>query len=195
MNITELSSRDLLALHAQIGEVLRERKILRSSNNQTGDLAEHLFCIARGLQPTDNSYRGVDVISPEGTRYQIKGRRCKDQDKLRQLSAIRNLDDAQFHFLVGIIFSLEYKVQKAALIPFAAVKALVRPDRHTNSHRFLLKDDVGKCRELRTSPRSCKLSISDKQKLYRLQNLCTLLAPPSFMQTCHPYRIATSTFD
>jgi hypothetical protein len=142
MNLAELSSQALLALHAQIVEVLRERKILRSSNNPTGDLAEHLFCKARGWPPEDNSSPGVDVISPEGTRYQIKGRRCKDQDKLRQLSAIRNLDDAQFDFLVGVIFSLDYKIQRAVIIPYAVVKELATLDSHTNSHRFLLRDAV-----------------------------------------------------
>jgi hypothetical protein len=61
---------------------------------------------------------------------------------LRQLSAIRNLDDADFDFLVGVIFSLDYKIQRAALIPYLVGKECVRPDRHTNSHRFLLRDDV-----------------------------------------------------
>ena len=61
---------------------------------------------------------------------------------MRQLSAIRNLDLADFDFLIGIVFSLDYKIQRAAQIPYATVKELVTLDGHVNGHRFLLKDDV-----------------------------------------------------
>jgi hypothetical protein len=142
MNLAESSSQDLLALHAEIVDVLSKRGILRTSNNPTGDLAEHLFCTARKLDREKNSRRGFDAIGPDGKRYQIKARKCAPQDKLRQLSAIRNLDDADFDFLIGIVFSLDYKIQRAAQIPYAVVKELVTPDGHINGHRFLLKDDV-----------------------------------------------------
>lgn len=143
MNLAESSSRDLLALHAKIADVLRERGILRTSNNPTGDLAEHLFCTARKLEREKNSRHGFDARDPnDGKRYQIKARRCAPQDKLRQLSAIRNLDLADFDFLIGIVFSLDYKIQRAAQIPYATVKELVTLDGHVNGHRFLLKDDV-----------------------------------------------------
>jgi hypothetical protein len=39
---------ELLALHAAVSEELRERNVLRSANNPTGDLAEYLFCKAFG---------------------------------------------------------------------------------------------------------------------------------------------------
>jgi len=142
MNLDELSSQALLALHAQIVEVLRDRKILRTSNNPVGDLAEHLFCKAYGWDPEVNSRPGYDVISPDKTRYQIKGRKCSPQDKSRQLSAIRNLADADFDILVGIIFSPDYSVYRAALIPYAIVERLAKPQTHTNSHRFMLTDEV-----------------------------------------------------
>lgn len=144
MNLTDLSCKDLLAHYAQIECLLRRRDILRTSNNPTGDLAEYLFCTARKLDREKNSRLGFDAIGPDGKRYQIKARRCAPQDKSRQLSAIRNLDDADFNFLVGIIFSLDYTIQQAALIPYAVVKECVKlsPDSHTNSHRFLLRDDV-----------------------------------------------------
>lgn len=142
MNFAEYSSQALLELHAQIVQVLRDRKILRTSNNPVGDLAEHLFCKAYGLQPEKNSYPGVDVIGQDGTRYQIKGGRCTPENKSRQLSAIRNLADVDFHFLVGVIFSPDYSIQRAALIPYAIVKRLAKPQTHTNSYRFMLTDDV-----------------------------------------------------
>jgi hypothetical protein len=142
MNLAESSPQELLALHAKIVDALRERGILRTANNPTGDLAEHLFCKARGLEPEKNSRRGFDAIDQDGKRYQIKARRCAPKDKLRQLSAIRNLDNADFDFLIGIVFSLDYTIQQAAQIPYLVVKDLATPDGHINGHRFLLKDDV-----------------------------------------------------
>jgi hypothetical protein len=142
MNFAEYSSQALLEFHSQIVEELHTRGILRTSNNPVGDLAEHLFCIAYGVQPEKNSSAGVDAIGPDGIRYQIKSRRCSPQDKSRQLSAIRNLADAHFDFLVGVIFSLDYRIQRAALIPYAVVNKLATPDNHINGHRFLLKEDV-----------------------------------------------------
>ena len=86
-----LSVAELLVLHAQIGEELRERGVVRSANNPTGDLAEYLFCRAFGWQQAPNSERGYDATGADGTRYQIKGRRIHHRNKSRQLSAIRDI--------------------------------------------------------------------------------------------------------
>ncbi len=142
MNLAETSSKALLEFHSQIVEELCKRGILRTSNNPVGDLAEHLFCKAYELQPEKNSKAGVDAIGPDGTRYQIKARKCSPQDKSRQLSAIRNLADADFDYLVGVIFSPNYSVSRAAIIPYAIVKRLAKQQTHTNSHRFMLIDAV-----------------------------------------------------
>jgi hypothetical protein len=146
VNLTEQSSQRLLELHAEIVDVLRERNILRSSNNPTGDLAEHLFCNAfPSWKQERNSNTGFDAIDTQtGKSYQIKGRRCSEKDKSRQLGAIRNLDRdiPTFDFLAAIIFSENYQVQLAVLIPYPVVKLLSTRQKHTNSHRFLLRDEV-----------------------------------------------------
>ena len=46
IELPQLSSRELLALHANVADELRARGISRSANNPTGDLAEYLFCKA-----------------------------------------------------------------------------------------------------------------------------------------------------
>jgi hypothetical protein len=63
MNLARLSPKDLLQLHARIGEELRARGIIRSANNPTGDLAEHLFCKAFGWKQSGNSNPNIDAIS------------------------------------------------------------------------------------------------------------------------------------
>jgi len=149
MNLSKLSSKELLALHTGLEEEWRRREIKRTSNNFTGDLAEYLFRIAfPSWKWPGNSNAGFDAIDKRTRdKYQIKGRRCKDQDKSRQLGAIRNLEDKDkpFNVLAAIIFSEDYGVQRAALIPYEVVKRR-RPklQEHTNSYRFILTEDVWK---------------------------------------------------
>ncbi|OYU72039.1 MAG: hypothetical protein CFE32_24915, partial [Alphaproteobacteria bacterium PA3] len=106
----------LLVLHAEIGEELRERGVVRSANNPTGDLAEYLFCKAFGWQQAPNSERGYDATGPDGTRYQIKGRRIHRRNKSRQLSAIRDIDGGHFDVLAGVLIDDNFNVMRAALI-------------------------------------------------------------------------------
>jgi hypothetical protein len=142
MDISRLTSLELLALHAQLAEELRTRGITRSSNNPTGDLAEYLFCHAFGWEQAGNANANVDAIGHDGTRYQIKGRRVTRHNKSRQLSAIRDLGGAHFDFLAGVLFSEDYSVMRAAIIPRAVAVERASFVERTNSHRFLLRDDV-----------------------------------------------------
>ena len=142
MEIREMKVPQLLALHARIADELRERKITRSSNNPTGDLAEYIFCKAFGWTQHENSFAHIDAVGGDGTRYQIKGRRMTRQNKSRQLGAIRALEGAHFEFLAGVLFSEDYSVAKAAIIPRAVVVELATFVELTNSHKFILRDAV-----------------------------------------------------
>jgi hypothetical protein len=133
---------ELLALHARVSEELRERRLTRSSNNPTGDLSEYMFCIAFGWNRTGNSNAHVDAVDSEGNRYQIKGRRVTRQNKSRQLSAIRDLGASHFDFLAGVLFAEDYCVMRAAIIPRAVIVERASFVERTNSHRFLLRDEV-----------------------------------------------------
>lgn len=137
-----LTSSQLLALHAEIMEELRVRGVTRSSNNPTGDLAEYLFCKAFGWEQAGNSNPNIDAIGEDGSRYQIKGRRVTRHNKSRQLSAIRNLPDGHFDCLAAVLFGEDYGVMRAAIIPFEIVTGRATYIAHTNSHKFMLRDDV-----------------------------------------------------
>lgn len=105
MDLTGLTPPQLLVLHSELADELRARGITRSSNNPTGDLAEYLFCRAFIWEQADNSERNVDAVGPDGTRYQIKGRRIKRFKKSRQLSAIRDMAGSHFDFIAGVLFN------------------------------------------------------------------------------------------
>lgn len=139
-DLANMSLKDLLALHVEIMDQLRDRKIMRSANNPTGDLAEYLFCRAFGWQLAPNSEKGFDASDRDGRRYQIKGRRLHHHSGYRQLSAIRDLDG--FETLAAVLFDHHFRVQRAALIPREIVASRVRFVEQTNSNKLMLSDAV-----------------------------------------------------
>ncbi len=140
--LREMTVAEILALHVQIGEELRARGVSRSANNPVGDLSERLFCSAFGWEQAPNSERGYDARDSNKIRYQIKGRRIHRRTKSRQLSAIRNLTERPFDVLAGVLFEDDYKVLRAALIPWAVVNHHSTYQDHTNSYIFQLRDEV-----------------------------------------------------
>ena len=142
MNLSELTPMQLLAFHAKLTDELRDRGITRSSNNPTGDLAEYLFCKGFGWTQAGNSHANVDAVASDGKRYQIKGRRLTRHNKSRQLSAIRDLHGGHFDFLAGVLFNEDYSVFRAALIPHSVALDRCTFVELTNSHKFMLRDDV-----------------------------------------------------
>lgn len=141
-DLERLTPSELLALHARVADELRLRAITRSANNPTGDLAEYLFCKTFGWKQAGNSSANVDAVGSDGTRYQIKGRRVTKHNGSRQLSAIRELAGKHFDMLAGVLFADDYSVMRAALIPHHLVVSKSKFVAHTNSHKFLLRDDI-----------------------------------------------------
>ena len=91
MDMSHLTARELLALHSKVADELVARRITRTYNNPTGDLAESLFCKAFGWNQAGKSFAHVDAIGPDGAGSQIKGRRVTRLNKSRQLGALRDL--------------------------------------------------------------------------------------------------------
>lgn len=141
-DLSAMSPQTLLRLHAELADQLRSRGITRSSNKPIGDLAELLFCRAFGWTQAGKSNANLDATDVEGKRYQIKARRITRHNGSRQLSAIRDLDGLHFDVLAGVLFTEDYDILRAALIPRSVVEQRASFIKRTNSHRFLLRDDV-----------------------------------------------------
>jgi hypothetical protein len=60
----------------------------------------------------------------------------------RQLSALRDLAAGHFDILAGVLLNEDYSVMRAALIPHAIALEHSSFFERTNSHRFLLRDDI-----------------------------------------------------
>jgi len=140
--ITAASIRELLLMHGQIMDELRERKVVRTGNAPVGDYAELLFARAFDWLLEGSSSAGHDATDGSGQRYQVKSRRITARNPSRQLSAIRRLPERTFDFLAGVLFDEVYAVSRAAIIPHAVVRARAKRVEHTNSWRFLLEDKV-----------------------------------------------------
>lgn len=72
MDVTHLTTLELLRAHGAILDELRRREIVRSTNSPISDYAEVLFCRAFGWTREGNSAAGFDATDVEGQRYQIK---------------------------------------------------------------------------------------------------------------------------
>jgi hypothetical protein len=143
MDIASLSVIELLRAHGAILDELRRREIVRSANNPVSDLAELLFCRAYpDWTREENSASGHDAVDSAGMRYQIKARRLHKLNNSRQLSALRNLSKDPFDFLAGVLFDENFGVYRAAIIPLAVIKERAKHVVHTNSGRFLLRDEI-----------------------------------------------------
>ena len=138
-DLTQSTSAELLKLYAAIGRELRRRGIVRSENI-TGDVAEYLFCLALNLTPTPKAH--IDAVDGGGNRYQIKGRRLTPRNQSREMGAIREMAGQHFDFLAGLLFDETYGIKRAAIIPHAVVMERARFVTRSNSHKFLLRDDV-----------------------------------------------------
>ncbi|GLQ25590.1 hypothetical protein [Sulfitobacter pacificus] len=147
--LKERSVSELLALHAEVSGLLKSSGAVRSSNNPAGDYAETLFCKAFGWEMAGPSVKGYDARDGQGIRYQIKSRRLTEHNSSRQLSALRNLKDRPFDFLAGVLFSSDYRVFRAAIVPHHLVLQNTRISAHTNSRLFHLRDVVWDWPEVR----------------------------------------------
>ena len=121
---------------------LRDRGIVRSSNNPVADYTETLVSRALGLSLESQSQAGYDARGADGTRYQIKGRRLTAHNKSTQLSALRNLAQRPFDVLAAVAYSQDLSVLYGALIPIEVVTELSRFTAHSNSHIFMFRRSV-----------------------------------------------------
>ncbi len=132
----------VLDLFVAIAEELKRRGITRSTNNPVADLAELYFEQALGLSRAPKSTKGYDATDAEGRKYEIKGRRLTRDNPSRELSAIRNIEGEHFDFLAGVLFEENLTILKACLIPRKVVLANSTHVAHTNSRKFLLRDEI-----------------------------------------------------
>lgn len=122
IDLSALSTAELLQTYAGVMRELRDRGVVRSANNPVSDIAEFLCAKAFNLTLSDKSARGCDGIDPAGLRYQIKSRRITPDNDSTQLGVIRDIDECQFDYLVALYFNEYFELTAAYRLPHDAVK-------------------------------------------------------------------------
>jgi hypothetical protein len=139
---SQFDNKQLLGAYCSLMAELKERGVVRSSNNPIADYTETLVSRSLGLKLEAQSRAGYDAIGNDGTKYQIKGRRFTPHNKSTQLSAIRNLALRPFDVLAAVAYSADLSVLYGALIPIEVVAEQSRFSRHSNSHIFMFRRNV-----------------------------------------------------
>jgi hypothetical protein len=146
LDLTESTPLELLQMFAAVIDELKTRGLVRTLNNPVADYTEWLVSSKLQLSLHGSSQSGCDAADCDGSRYQIKGRRVLPGTKSVQLSALRNLKNKPFDFLVAVIYERDFSVRHALKIPYDVVLENSTYQAHTNSHLFhvrpsLLRDD------------------------------------------------------
>lgn len=143
LDLDPLTNKQLIELWASVMSKLRERQIVRTFNNPTGDIAEALAADHLGLTVVDaNSVKGHDAVDPQGLRYQVKARRVTSSNKSRQLGAIRDLHTNPFDVLVAVFFDEAMTMTEMWTMPPEVVSDYARFSSHTKAHLLRFAGDV-----------------------------------------------------
>lgn len=138
-----LTTPGLLVLYSRVMTALREREVLRSSNNPVADYTEALVVAALQLTRARASEAGYDATSRQGERFEIKGRRLTPQNRSTQLSAIRGIELRHFDYLVGVVLNDDFTVRYGFQIPHSVVHTVSRFRPHVNAWILHLRPALG----------------------------------------------------
>lgn len=139
---SSLTTTDLLQAYVSILRELRERGIVRTSNNPIGDYTEWLVASKLGLTLATSSMKGYDATGADGLQYQIKSRRLTATNRSCQLGAIRDHDKEVFHFLIAVVYEEDWSIRSAYKIPNSAISALGRFSSRHNGFLILATDKL-----------------------------------------------------
>lgn len=125
IDLSSLSSRELLRLYASILTELGTRRVVRSRNAPAGDLAELLVALAYHGELADRSGKSWDVRAHDMRLLQVKCRVLPKGDRSTQFfSPFRSWD---FHAAVFVTLDSEtYDVAHATEVPVDAVREIGR---------------------------------------------------------------------
>ena len=101
---------------------------LGRTSNIVGEYAEYLAHQYYGGKLLDVSNSSADIVTEDGSRYQVKSRKIKGTSST-QLNVIRSWD---FNYLVVIIFNPNGMIKKALEVPVAVAREYSVKNRHQN---------------------------------------------------------------
>lgn len=143
--LENMDEQRLLKLYSDLMEELRDRELIRSSNNPVADYAEKVAVEYMGLTRLGKEERGYDAVDKNKQRYQIKGRRITKHNSSRQLGVIRNLEEKLFDYLIAVIFNEDFTVKEIWKVPYRFVRDNSKYSRQQHGHVFQAKPNLLSC--------------------------------------------------
>jgi hypothetical protein len=127
INLSELPTRELLALWAQTLRELRDREVVRTFNNPIGDIAEALVALHYGGERGSFSQASWDVKTRDGELLEVKALRRTGAKTRRNLSPVRS---DGYDAVIVVIFTEDLRVDEAIRVPREAVNELFAWNAH-----------------------------------------------------------------
>lgn len=141
--IKKISDIKLLGLYDDIMEELRDRELIRTSNNPVADYGEHIVAKKLRLKLMPSSYKSADAVDEKtGIKYQIKSRRITIHNSSRQLGVIRNLEKSDFSYLIAIFFDNKFNILNMYKIPKSIIKKYSRFSKHQNGYILIMRGHI-----------------------------------------------------
>ena len=135
-NLKDMDEYTLLHLYADLMDELRDRELIRSSNNPVADYAEKVAVETLHLLRAGKEAKGYDAVDGH-IKYEVKGRRITRHNNSRQLGVIRNLEEKLFDFIIAVIFNEDFSVKEIWKIPHQFIKENSRYSSIQNGHIFI----------------------------------------------------------
>ncbi len=121
IDLSKLTTRELLALWAQALRELRDRDVVRTFNNPIGDIAEALVALHYDGEHGSFSQASWDVRTPSGELLQVKALRRTGAKTRRNLSPVRS---DSYDAVIVVIFTEDLRVEQAIRVPQPVVNEL-----------------------------------------------------------------------
>ena len=133
VRVEDLSVFDLMRLHRQTLYELLRRGVVRTLNQPQGDWAETLVKVAYDGQLAAKSEKGYDVLTPDGTRLQVKARALDHHNVGSNTTSF--FRSWEFDAMVIVLLDPnDLSVARAAELPLEAVYDKARYVEHVNGH-------------------------------------------------------------
>jgi hypothetical protein len=122
----DLSDSELLQLWARVMTELRDRQVIRSSNNPVGDYCELIVAAHFGVASIGGSNKGYDLVRSGDLRVQVKGRRVTATQSVGHWSVMHQLVEHGFDEIAAVVLSDDFTVREAWTVPWEAANRLKR---------------------------------------------------------------------
>ena len=152
LDLSEMPTRQLLALWAQSLRELRDREIVRTFNNPIGDIAEALVALHYQGERGSFSQASWDVRTRRGELLQVKALRRTGAKTRRNLSPVRS---DGYDAVIVVIFAEDLRVEQALRVPQLVVNELFAWNDHIAGRIITLT------RTLLDHPKVSRIDLSD----------------------------------